>query len=164
MWWYLISGILAATVVAGIIYITIKGMITKKKLRAVMEKKNIQGMMVKMADSSRNKVRLADLNSDTVIEVKGDGIADDIREGRTVRTGMFGRSAELRALEKECTNRTSLAELNRLEEEGNTHVMAAMDNRGNIVGDVDLIKDTAHDSQLHALHNRTGEGVIVIED
>lgn len=95
MWWYLLGGILAATVVAGIIYITIKGMITKKKIRAIMEEKNISGMMVKMADSSRNKVRLADLNSDTVIELKGDGVADNIREGKTVRTGMLGRILEI---------------------------------------------------------------------
>lgn len=73
-------------------------------------------------------------------------------------------SSELRALEKECTNRASLNELDSLANEGYTHVMAAMDNRGNIIGDVELIKDTAHDSDVHALHNSTGEGVIVIED
>ncbi len=65
---------------------------------------------------------------------------------------------------KNCANRASLDELDRLANEGCTHVMAAMDNSGNIVGDVELIKDTAHDSDVHAIHNRTGEDVIVIED
>ena len=73
-------------------------------------------------------------------------------------------SAELKALEKECTNRASLDELDRLADEGYTHVMAAMDSQGNIVGDIDLIKDKEHDAKVHAVHNRTGEGVIVVED
>lgn len=71
-------------------------------------------------------------------------------------------SAEIRALEKNCTNRTSFDELNRLKASGYTHVMAAMDSSGDIVGDVEVIKDTEHDSQVKSMHG--SEGVIVVED
>lgn len=70
-------------------------------------------------------------------------------------------SARMQALEKDCTNRMELDELNRLEDDGYTHVMAAMDSGGNILGDVELIKDTAHDSQVRAMHG--SGGVIVVE-
>ena len=87
-----------------------------------------------------------------------------IAEKKRQRNAKKVVSAELGALEKNCTNRASLDELDNLAKEGYTHVMAAMDNSGNIVGDVELIKDKEHDSQVSAIHNRTGEGVIVIED
>ena len=89
---------------------------------------------------------------------------DKIAEKRKQKNAKKVVSAELKAMEKECNNRASFDELDKLANEGYTHVMAAMDNNGEIVGDVELIKDKEHDSQLHALHNRTGEGVIVIED
>ena len=87
-----------------------------------------------------------------------------IAEKRRIRNARKVVSAELKALEKDCTNRASFDELDRLANEGYTHVMAAMDDSGNIVGDIDLIKDEEHDSQVSAIHNRTGEGIIVIED
>ena len=71
-------------------------------------------------------------------------------------------SAEIGALERNCTNRMSLDELNRLENDGYTHVMATMDDSNNIIGDVEIIKDTEHDSQVKYRHG--SEGVIVVEN
>ena len=87
-----------------------------------------------------------------------------IAEKRKQKNAKKVVSATLKAMEKDCTNRIEFDEIERIANEGYTHVMAAMDNSGNIVGDVELIKDKEHDSQVSAIHNRTGEGVIVIED
>ena len=40
--------------------------------------------------------------------------------------------------------------------------MATMDSGGNIVGDVELIKDTEHDAQVKARHG--SEGILVVEN
>lgn len=67
-----------------------------------------------------------------------------IAEKRRIDRARKVISAELKSLEKDCRNRMSFDELEKLENlerQGYTHVMAAMDNSGNIVGDVDLIED-----------------------
>ncbi|MBQ8691887.1 MAG: hypothetical protein IJ520_01935 [Synergistaceae bacterium] len=64
-------------------------------------------------------------------------------------------------MEKTCTNRTTLDELDKLEDEGYTYVMADMDSSGEIIGDVELIKDSENDRQVTQRHGR--EGLVVIE-
>ncbi len=85
-----------------------------------------------------------------------------MNEKRNVRNAKKVVSAELGALAKNCTNRKSFDEINRLKASGYTHVMAAMDSGDNILGDVEVMKDTAHDSQVSSMHG--SEGVIVVED
>lgn len=70
-------------------------------------------------------------------------------------------SAHLKEMEKTCTNRTTLDELDKLEDEGYTYVMADMDSSGEIIGDVELIKDSENDRQVTQRHGR--EGLVVIE-
>ena len=55
----------------------------------------------------------------------------------------------------------ALKEIEKFETEGCTHIMAAMDDDGNVIGDVELIKDSEHDMQLKKRHG--SEGVVVIE-
>ncbi len=85
-----------------------------------------------------------------------------LNEKRRIANARKVVSAELGALARNCTNRTSFDELERLENSGYTHVIAAMDSSNNILGDVEVIKDTAHDSQVRSMHG--SEGVIVVED
>ena len=70
-------------------------------------------------------------------------------------------SARVKEMERGCTNRTTLDELDKLEDEGYTYVMADMDSSGEIIGDVELIKDTENDRQVTQRHGR--EGIVVIE-
>ena len=70
-------------------------------------------------------------------------------------------SSELTAMEKNCTNRKSLSEIKELEKEGYTHIMAGMDADGNVVDDLELIKDTANDAAVRREHG--SEGYIVVE-
>lgn len=85
-----------------------------------------------------------------------------LNEKRRIANARKVVSAEIGALAKNCTHRKSFDEINRLKESGYTHVMAAMDSGGDIVGDVEVIKDSAHDSQVSSMHG--SEGVIVVED
>ena len=107
---------------------------------------------------------LAGIFITVVLYLKYQDWKNKIAEKKRQRNARKVVSAELKALEKQCTNRASLDELDRLANEDVTHVMAAMDSSGNIIGDVELIKDKEHDAKVHAIHNRTGESVIVIED
>lgn len=66
---------------------------------------------------------------------------------------------------KKCDNKTSIKALNDLVDEGYTHMMASVDYDGNIVGDVEVIKDEndAIDKDVEELLNRTNQGMVIVE-
>lgn len=72
--------------------------------------------------------------------------------------------ADLEELINNCDNKMSFSDLESLTKEGYTHVVATVDNDGN-VSEVEAIKDTSEtiDQEVEELINRTGDGMIVIE-
>ena len=70
-------------------------------------------------------------------------------------------SVELNAIIKKCENEDALKDFEKLEAEGCTHLMAAMDKDGNIIGDIDFIREIKHDIKLSERHG--SEGILVIE-
>lgn len=73
--------------------------------------------------------------------------------------------ADLEELINECDNTVSLNDLDDLVDQGYTHLMAEVGYDGNIVGDVEAIKDEndSIDSDVKELINRTKQGMIVVE-
>ena len=89
-----------------------------------------------------------------------------INEKSKIRGAKKVVSAPIKGMVKASKNNLSLSQLNELEDlerKGYTHVMAATDDEGDVVGDVDLIKDTAHDSQVQQLHSQHGQDYIVVD-
>lgn len=73
--------------------------------------------------------------------------------------------ADLQELVDSCNNTMSLDDLNELVDEGYTHMMADVGYDGQIVGDIDFIKDTndSIDEDVEELLNRTNQGMIIVE-
>lgn len=71
--------------------------------------------------------------------------------------------ADLDELIKSCDNTLTLDQLEKLADEGNTHLMATVDESGK-VNDVEVIRDTNDtiDEEVDRFINRTGEGMVVI--
>ena len=71
--------------------------------------------------------------------------------------------AHLKDLAKNSTNRTSLSELDKLCDEGYTDVIAGIDSSGEVIGDVELVKDTKmiRDGGVKKLLG--SEGMVVVE-
>lgn len=71
--------------------------------------------------------------------------------------------AHLRDMANNCENRVTRNELDKLCDEGYTDVVAAVDASGEVVGDVELVKDTntTRDSKVQRLLG--SEGMVVIE-
>ena len=65
-------------------YIVVKGIIDKKKIKEEMLKKKIRAALIKKIDSAESVVKLQDLDSSEEFELKGDGIASDIRESELI--------------------------------------------------------------------------------
>ena len=77
--------IVAAAVVGGIIYITIKGIMTLMSILQAFKKNNLKGTFKTMIDNATNTMKLSELNSmETKMEIKADGIGDDIPSSPTV--------------------------------------------------------------------------------
>ena len=70
-------------------------------------------------------------------------------------------SAELEAVKKNCMNQTTCDELAVLGNDGYTHIIASLNDDNNVVGEVEFIKDTAHDSKIAKMHGL--ESCIVVE-
>lgn len=65
-------------------YIVVKGIINKKKIVAAMLKEEIKRAIIRTVDRSENVVKLEDLTSDKVLELRGDDIDSEIREGDVI--------------------------------------------------------------------------------
>lgn len=73
--------------------------------------------------------------------------------------------ADLQEMIDSCENTISLGDLNELADDGYTHMMADVGYDGQIVGDIELIKDTndSIDEDIDELLNRTNQGMIIVE-
>ena len=78
MWWLnlLVAGLVGAAVVGIVIY----GLITKQKIREQLAQRGIRAALVNAIDSCDNLVTLTDLDNKCSIEVRGNGISNDIYE------------------------------------------------------------------------------------
>lgn len=78
MWWlgWLLAGLVGAAVIGIVVY----GLITKQKIREQLQSQGIRRTIVSAIDNCSNVVTLTDLDNNTKIEVRGDGIAFDIQE------------------------------------------------------------------------------------
>lgn len=78
MWWlgWLLAGLVGAAVIGIVVY----GLITKQKIREQLQSQGIRRTIVSAIDNCSNVVTLTDLDNNTKIEVRGDGIAYDIQE------------------------------------------------------------------------------------
>ncbi len=79
LWWAI-----AAIGAALVGYITVKGIIDRKKLKEEMLKKQIRAALIKKVDNAESVVKLQDLDSSEEFQLKGEGIASDIREGELI--------------------------------------------------------------------------------
>ena len=78
MWWLnlLVAGLVGAAVVGIVIY----GLITKQKIREQLAQRGIRAALVNAIDTCDNLVTLTDLDNKCSIEVRGNGISNDIYE------------------------------------------------------------------------------------
>ena len=75
---------LAAIGTAIVGYIAVKGIIDKKKIKEEMLKKKIKAALIKKVNNAESVVKLQDLDSSEEFELKGDGIASEVREGELI--------------------------------------------------------------------------------
>lgn len=73
--------------------------------------------------------------------------------------------ADLEELIDACDNTVSLNDLDNLADEGYTHLMAEVGYDGEIVGEVEVIKDESNtiDKDVEELLNRTKQGMVIVE-
>lgn len=73
--------------------------------------------------------------------------------------------ADLEELINECDNTVSLSDLNELVDNGYTHLMAEVGYDGELVGEVEVIKDESDtiDEDVEELLNRTKQGMVIVE-
>ena len=69
------------TVVTALI---VKEIIDRKKIREEMLKADMRKAIVQQINRSKSTIKLDDLESDKVLELKGEKIADDIKEGEVI--------------------------------------------------------------------------------
>jgi len=82
MWGKIFLGALALLAAGAVAYVVVDGIITKRKLQEEMKKKNVKKALVQAVNRTNNVVKLKDLDSDDVLEIKSDdGIDSDIRVG-----------------------------------------------------------------------------------
>lgn len=92
-------------------------------------------------------------------------LRDKIKEKLQKRDTKKVAVADINQLVSECSNKTSMSGLDKLVDEGVTHMIAEVGYDGKIVGDVEMIKDTNSiiDREVEELINRTGEGMVIVE-
>lgn len=81
MWLRLLGLAAAALIAAAVVTVVVDGIITKRELREKMREEGMKRAVIDMIDNSNNTIKLKDLDSDKVMEVKGDGISDEISQG-----------------------------------------------------------------------------------
>ena len=91
-------------------------------------------------------------------------LKNKIKEKLTQKNAKKVAVADLSEMIDSCENKMSLSDLENLQDEGYTHLVATVDNNGQ-VSEVEVIKNTADDidEEVERFINRTGEGMVVIE-
>ena len=72
--------------------------------------------------------------------------------------------AELDTMIDNCRNRKSLSELEKLEEQGVTHVIAAVNEEDNLIDKVQMIQNEDDETAYEIVELLGDEGMVVIED
>ena len=73
--------------------------------------------------------------------------------------------ADIDTIIAQCTNRKSLSELENLKQkQGVTHVVAGVDEDGNVVDDIHLIQNEDEETAYEVVDLLGDEGMVVIED
>ena len=71
--------VITASIIGGVLCAVVSGLITRSQLDELA--KNVKEELKNKANRSTNVVRLENRDAETVVEVRGDGIADDVRTG-----------------------------------------------------------------------------------
>lgn len=90
-------------------------------------------------------------------------ITNKVREKMAMRNVKKTAVADIEKLIDECDNKVSMEELEKMADKGYSHVMVSMDSNNEIIGDVEIIKDTNDelDREVRQLLGR--EHMVVIE-
>lgn len=99
-----------------------------------------------------------------VIALTVNWIKTKIRENLALKKAKKTAFADIKEIVKNCPNTVSLDNLDRLaDKEGYTHLMVTLDDNNEIIGDLELIKDTnsSLDPEVQRLLGR--EGIVVVE-
>lgn len=72
--------------------------------------------------------------------------------------------ADVNSMIAECTNRKSMKELEKLQDDGVTHITAGVDKNGKLVDEVQLIENEDDDTAYEVVDLLGDEGMVVIED
>ena len=65
-------------------YYVVKGIIDKKALQEKMYQEAIKTAILTLVNTCENRVRLKDLAGDSEIELRGDGISSELKEGQEI--------------------------------------------------------------------------------
>lgn len=71
-----------ATVAVGVIVIS--GIVTKNRIKEKLRERGLKDALITSIDSCTNTVKLEDLYSDKTLEIRGDGIDDELDEFITI--------------------------------------------------------------------------------
>ena len=99
-----------------------------------------------------------------VIALTIDWIKKKVKEKLALKKAKKTAFADIKETVKNCRNTMSLDDLDRLaDEEGYTHLMVTLDDNDEIIGDLEMIKDTnsSLDPEVRRLLGK--EGMVVIE-
>lgn len=90
-------------------------------------------------------------------------LKNKIKEKLAAKNAKKVAVADLDELIESCDNTVTIDELEKLSDEGYTHMMATVNENGK-VNDVEVIRDTNDtlDDEVDRFINRTGEGMVVI--
>lgn len=72
--------------------------------------------------------------------------------------------ADVNSMIAECKNRKSIRELEKMQNEGVTHITAGVDRNGNLVDEVQVIKNEDDETAYEVVDLLGDEGMVVIED
>lgn len=80
----ILLGAACAALAASVIYICIKGTISKQKIKEEMNNKRINKSLIQKIDNCNNTINFKDLESGTEYQISGDDIDDDIYEDEII--------------------------------------------------------------------------------
>lgn len=73
---WIIAGLIGALIISDII--------NRNRIREVMASRGFRKVLVEEISRCRNTVKISDFDSNTVVEIRGDSVADDLREREVI--------------------------------------------------------------------------------
>ncbi len=89
-------------------------------------------------------------------------VVNKIKAKRSLRNISRVLVSDLKKLARNCTNTTTLDQLDDLVDRGYTHIMADLNDRNEIVGDMDIIRDTNYSKEDSIDYRLDDDGMLVI--